>query len=81
MSRFVEDYNEDLHRLPSWIGYLFGQAGASDVLLDEVQEELDPVSGEETETNKDINLNYAQSPQSNNPARDRSDSARYKRHV
>ena len=51
------------------------------MLLDEVQEELDPASGEETETNKDINLNYAQSPQSNNPARDRSDSARYKRHV
>ena len=24
MKRFVEDYNEDLHKLPSWIGYFFG---------------------------------------------------------
>ena len=80
MSRFVEDYNEDLHKLPSWIGYFFGQAEASDVLLDEVQEELDPPSGEETEINKDLNLDSAQSPESINP-RGRSHSAWYKRHV
>ena len=41
MKRFVEDYNEDLHRLPSWIGYFFGQASASDVLADEAEEGLD----------------------------------------
>ena len=32
MARFVEDYNEDMHKLPSWIGYFFGQAGADDVI-------------------------------------------------
>ena len=59
MSRFVEDYNEDLHQLPSWIGYFFGQAGAADVVFDEAIEGLDPPSEEETETNKDVDIPFS----------------------
>ena len=48
MARFVEDYNEDMHKLPSWIGYFFGQAGADDVIQEEMEDTFDAqFSGED----------------------------------